>query len=327
MATTTLLPLQQFFDPTTKDFLNGGKVYSYAAQSSTPQSIYNTFDTSTPLSNPATLGTDGKIDGGMWGSGSYKLIVKSSDGSQTVWTVDNVSSGTAVLASQIIGNISISANTITTTTGDITLGSQGNVKFQVLGTNTYQMLGTSTSQAKLSLFEQTSNGSNSFTFVPPAAITSDRTMTLPDASVDWANINYTANNALVATVSADAQSTGTQNLSQSTLTQLALGTVNNNTGSAFSSNTFTAPYAGVYMINAGFTIQSSAALFQFSAYIYKNGSAYRTAGQLGQSGGFISINLSCCISLAASDTITLYGFQNSVSVLPASATISIARIS
>jgi phosphoribosylcarboxyaminoimidazole (NCAIR) mutase len=64
------------------------------------------------------------------------------------------------------------------TGGDANIG----IDFQVKGTGTYQLLGTTTTQAFLRFYEDTDNGTNYIALAPAAAITSNSTLTLPEAT-------------------------------------------------------------------------------------------------------------------------------------------------
>lgn len=68
--------------------LAGGKLYTYAAGTTTPLATYTSSAVSTPNANPVVLDANGEAD--VWTSGaSYKLVLKNSL-DVTQWTVDNV---------------------------------------------------------------------------------------------------------------------------------------------------------------------------------------------------------------------------------------------
>ena len=59
--------------------LAGGKIYSYLAGTTTPQSTYTDSSGSTPNTNPLVLDSSGR--GQMWiGSGIYKFVLEDSGG-------------------------------------------------------------------------------------------------------------------------------------------------------------------------------------------------------------------------------------------------------
>ena len=68
--------------------------------------------------------------------------------------------------------------TISATGGDTNIG----LDLQVKGTGTYNLLGTATTQASLRFHEDTDNGTNYIAVQPPAAIGSNVTLTLPEAT-------------------------------------------------------------------------------------------------------------------------------------------------
>lgn len=88
--TAQLLPnvVQQFLDSNGVP-LAGGKLYSYAAGTTTPQATYTDETAGTPNTNPVILNSAGKAS--VWlGSLAYKFMLKDSLGN-LIWTVDNVS--------------------------------------------------------------------------------------------------------------------------------------------------------------------------------------------------------------------------------------------
>lgn len=69
------------------DPLAGGKLYTYAAGTSTPLATYSDSTGSAANANPVILDSDGRAD--VWISASlYKFVVKDSN-DVTQWTVDN----------------------------------------------------------------------------------------------------------------------------------------------------------------------------------------------------------------------------------------------
>lgn len=68
--------------------LAGGKVYTYAAGTTTPQNSYTDSSGATPAANPIVLDSAGRAT--IWLSGSYKIVVKDSLGNQ-ISSTDNIS--------------------------------------------------------------------------------------------------------------------------------------------------------------------------------------------------------------------------------------------
>lgn len=105
MTTATLSPAPklQFFDSNGNPLV-GGKLYSYAAGTSTPQATYANYNGSTTNTNPVILDSRGEAN--VWLSSSYyKLKLTDSNGVE-IWTVDNVG-GYATMADveTLINNI------------------------------------------------------------------------------------------------------------------------------------------------------------------------------------------------------------------------------
>jgi len=87
MAQLLAAPYSYFADQNGEP-LAGGKVYTYAAGTTTPQASYTEVTGTVAASNPVILDSAGRA--AIWLQGSYKLVVK--DANNVVqWTVDNVS--------------------------------------------------------------------------------------------------------------------------------------------------------------------------------------------------------------------------------------------
>lgn len=130
MAVLAPQPKAQFFAANGSPLV-GGKVYTYAAGTTTPLQTYTDELGTTPNTNPVILDSRGECN--LWFStaSSYKVILKDAD-DVLQWSVDNISTyGT--LASQNSNNVAITGGTITgvtitgvTITGDIS-GNAGTV--------------------------------------------------------------------------------------------------------------------------------------------------------------------------------------------------------
>lgn len=80
---------QRFFDHSTGAPLVGGKLYTYAAGTTTPLATYTESTGTTPNANPIVLNSNGECD--LWITLSrYKFVLKDSN-DVTQWTVDNIS--------------------------------------------------------------------------------------------------------------------------------------------------------------------------------------------------------------------------------------------
>lgn len=89
MATLTPSAKQQFFDANGNP-LAGGKLYTYAAGTTTPLATYTDAGGGTPNANPVILNSRGEAN--IWlGSAVYKFKLTTSADSE-IWTVDNIAS-------------------------------------------------------------------------------------------------------------------------------------------------------------------------------------------------------------------------------------------
>lgn len=87
MASVMPLPRFQWIDANGNPLV-GGKLYSYAAGTSSPLNTYTDATLATPNANPVILDASGSA--AVYLSGSYKFVLKTS-ADVTVWTQDNVS--------------------------------------------------------------------------------------------------------------------------------------------------------------------------------------------------------------------------------------------
>lgn len=93
--------------------LSGGKLYTYAAGTSTPKDSYTDAGLGTANTNPVILNARGEAD--VWLSGAYKLTLTDS-ADVLIWTVDNVRDLTtdATFANPTFaGTVTVTANAIT----------------------------------------------------------------------------------------------------------------------------------------------------------------------------------------------------------------------
>tara|TARA_R110000868_G_scaffold316989_1_gene577847 strand:+ start:1250 stop:1732 length:483 start_codon:yes stop_codon:yes gene_type:complete len=81
-------PKLQFFDANGAP-LSGGKLYTYAAGTTTPQVTYTDSTGATPNANPVIADSRGEMS--VWMSSIlYKFVLKTATDT-TIWTVDNIS--------------------------------------------------------------------------------------------------------------------------------------------------------------------------------------------------------------------------------------------
>lgn len=118
--TTTLSPAPklQFFD-SEGALLVGGKLYTYAAGTSTPLATYADSTGSTANSNPVVLDSRGEAN--VWlGNASYKFVLKTSNDT-LIWTVDNIENTSALTSlagsggSALVGFIQSGSGAVATT--------------------------------------------------------------------------------------------------------------------------------------------------------------------------------------------------------------------
>jgi hypothetical protein len=118
-------PKAQFFDASGAPLV-GGKVYTYAAGTTTPLATFTDASALTPNTNPIILDSRGECN--LWFSTatSYKVVLESAT-NVLQWSVDNIATyGT--IASQNSNNVAITGGTITGVvfTGNITGNASGN---------------------------------------------------------------------------------------------------------------------------------------------------------------------------------------------------------
>lgn len=106
--------------------LNGGKLFTYEAGTSTPKATYTTAGGGTANANPTILNANGYAD--VWlGSGGYKFILKDSL-DNTLWTIDdivgslqNTFSGTVVPTAANLSISTLNQNNFILCTATLTL--------------------------------------------------------------------------------------------------------------------------------------------------------------------------------------------------------------
>lgn len=81
-------PVQKFFDNNGNPLFNG-KLFSYAAGTSTPQATYTDSTMGTPNTNPIILNSRGEANVWLDPMLTYKFILQDSSGNQ-IWAVDNI---------------------------------------------------------------------------------------------------------------------------------------------------------------------------------------------------------------------------------------------
>lgn len=135
MATLSPLPKMQFFS-STGDLLVGGKLYTYAAGTTTPLTTYTSQSGGTANTNPIILDSRGEAN--VWlSSAAYKLKLTTAADVE-IWTVDNVGSAEAFGVPQWLTSVSgTDTITATVTSANFTAYAAGqSFNFVAAGTNT-----------------------------------------------------------------------------------------------------------------------------------------------------------------------------------------------
>lgn len=89
--------------------LSGGKVYTYAAGTTTPQATYTDSTGATPNPNPVIL--DSRGEASIWlGSATYKFKLTDANDVE-IWTVDYISAPTSGVSPILSGNVTIDSDT------------------------------------------------------------------------------------------------------------------------------------------------------------------------------------------------------------------------
>lgn len=104
-ASLSSVPKLQFFDANGNPLV-GGKLYTYAAGTTTPLATYTDSSAGTPNTNPIILNSRGEAN--VWlANTTYKFVLKTSADVE-IWTVDNISN--AINTSQILASGGSAAN-------------------------------------------------------------------------------------------------------------------------------------------------------------------------------------------------------------------------
>lgn len=109
----------QFFD-NSGNVLTGGKLYTYAAGTTTPQVTYTTSAGNVNHTNPIILDAAGRVPGGqIWlAAARYKFVLETS-ASVLIATYDNISGDGAVIVQNYTGNGATVAYAVTGNVTDV----------------------------------------------------------------------------------------------------------------------------------------------------------------------------------------------------------------
>jgi hypothetical protein len=140
MAGALVFPEFRAFDDN-GDPLAGGFVYTYEAGSLTPKDTYTTALLNVANTNPVELDAEGyPTSGGIWLSGSYKIIIKDADGVQQGDTIDAYSNDPGATGPAGTFQIVTAGGTVDAITADyspnVTLANLTTCAFVATGANT-----------------------------------------------------------------------------------------------------------------------------------------------------------------------------------------------
>jgi hypothetical protein len=166
--------------------------------------------------------------------------------------------------------------------------------------------GTSSAASSIRLFEDTDNGTNYVDIIAPSAITSNITLTIPDAT---GTVMVSGNMpAFFARLGSN------QSISFATATKLVLDTELFDTNSNFDTATyrFTPTVAGYYQISYALRGTGSTTNTNTAVILYKNGSAYTSNSAAGIVGTLVLFcgGSSLVYMNGSSDYVELYGLVN-----------------
>jgi len=131
-------PKQQYFDAAGVPLV-GGKLYTYAAGTSTPIATYTDASGTVSNTNPVILDSRGEANVWLAPATAYKFVLKDS-ADATVWTVDNIDLGInfsnviitgGSINGATIGNITPAAGTFTDLTATGTVSFTGTTQMQI----------------------------------------------------------------------------------------------------------------------------------------------------------------------------------------------------
>lgn len=129
MALISPAPILQFFSDA-GDPLAGGKLYTYIAGTTTPQTTYTDQTGVTANTNPVILNARGEAS--VWlGTSSYKFLLKTSL-EVTIWTIDNIAGAGTNVSPTFSGTATFSGNVVVA--GATTLGDAYNDTVTINGT-------------------------------------------------------------------------------------------------------------------------------------------------------------------------------------------------
>ena len=205
-------PFVRFFDNSSPALpLAGGKVYSYAAGTTTPQATYTDYTASTPNTNPVILDANGVA--AIWISGSYKFVIEDSAGN-IIKTIDNVSSFTTAATGgndfreSFSGDGSTTAFTVSQDLGTdsvsllVWVDAGGGKGYDILAPTAYTINGTT-----LTFSSAPASGTNNIYVYAPFTLLNATTSSATAAATSATNAATSATNAATSATNAAASAT------------------------------------------------------------------------------------------------------------------------
>lgn len=201
MAQIAYNPKFQAFD-SAGDPLSGGKLYTYSAGTSTPKTTWADSGEVTPNANPIVLDSRGEAT--IYGSGSYKFVLKTS-ADATLWTVDNIAISGSVTTADIqdlaVTTAKLAANVLTadaTGRGKMQDGFVTSAKLDTAGlalpnpsTATTQTAGDNTTKVATTAFVRGDRKVRQFKYAEfTSQISGSPYQILPDGSIPQSSEGY-----------------------------------------------------------------------------------------------------------------------------------------
>jgi hypothetical protein len=299
MSSLALYPKFKAFDPSTGSPLAGGKLYTYAAGTTTAQATYSDSALTTPNANPIILDANGEAVI-YCGALSYKFVLQKSD-SSAVWAVDNYGPNLASNQSSTPEWIAYTGTTafVNTTTFQVT-GADATATFtagrRVRTSNTG---GTVYSTVSSSTY---SGGNTSVILINDGGGVLDSGFSAPCYGiVSYANPSYLDPlSAVSAHIPANVTGWAAK-------TQITSWTEDLDALSEFTGGTFTALYPGKYLIEAKAQCYDTTAGTAMVLTLNQSGTDIAEArGSAPVANYVVNLSLSRVAVLAAGDTIKLY---------------------
>lgn len=173
--------------------LSGGKIYTYAAGTTTPLTTYTSRDGLTPNTNPIILDAAGRTPQQIWATEGllYKYVVKTSDDT-LIRTWDNI--GGSVVASDLGQEL---ANTTDNTKGDALVGfRQSDASGFLAGTVGRTVNSKLQEFVSIRDFGAAGDGVNDDTAAVQAALNSEK-------ALDWGGLTYRITSTISRTYTTD----------------------------------------------------------------------------------------------------------------------------